>query len=80
MKCYSCNKHKNQLKQAQSVLMPSMKLLLCDDCRRGKFEPRWIVILAGRQKGTGSVPDNVREVIVKRRYHGATINFDEIFG
>jgi hypothetical protein len=39
-----------------------------------KFEPRWVIVLAGRQKG----PDSVRDFILKRRYLGEDILANEL--
>ncbi len=47
---------------------------MCDACINEKFEPRWTIILAGRQYG----PDKVRDYIVKRKYHGKDISATEI--
>ncbi len=47
---------------------------MCDACIEGKYEPRWAIILGGRQYG----PDKVRDYIVKRRYHGKDITATEI--
>jgi hypothetical protein len=47
---------------------------MCDSCIEAKMEPRWTIILAGRQLGS----DKVRDFIVKRRYHGKDITANEI--
>jgi hypothetical protein len=39
-----------------------------------KYEPRWVIILAGRQKGA----DHVRDHIVKNLYVGNKISAEEI--
>lgn len=71
--CYSCNKSKNKLNLKKSTLLP-INLFLCESCITGKLEPRWVVILSGRQNGI----DAVREVIVKRRYIGEEISAQEL--
>jgi hypothetical protein len=43
--------------------------MMCQTCIDNKFEPRWIVILAGRTYGV----DKVRDFILKRRYVGKEI-------
>lgn len=48
--------------------------MMCTTCIESKFEPRWVVILAGRQRGTQAV----REYIVKRRYIGKEILGSEL--
>lgn len=69
MLCNSCNKQKAHLNKRQSTIMPGITLYLCDTCIEAKYEPRWVIILAGRQGG----PAKVRDFIVKQRYHGEPI-------
>ena len=57
--CYSCNKSKNQLHARKSALLP-INLLMCETCVNSKFEPRWVIILAGRSNG----PDHVRDFVL----------------
>ena len=71
--CYSCNKSKNQLNAKKSALIP-INLLMCETCIASKLEPRWVIILAGRQFGS----DHVKEFVVKRRYIGDPILADEL--
>jgi hypothetical protein len=71
--CYSCNKTKNQLNVRKSSLLP-ISLLMCDTCITSKFEPRWLVIIAGRQNGA----EAVREFILKKRYIGSDISASEL--
>jgi hypothetical protein len=71
--CYSCNKTKNQLNVKKSMLLP-ISLLMCETCVLSKFEPRWLVILAGRQNGA----ESVREFILKKRYIGSDISASEL--
>ena len=71
--CYSCNKSKNQLEAKKSSLL-AVNLLLCQTCTDNKFEPRWIIILAGRQYG----PEHVKEHIAKKRYVGTDITASEL--
>jgi hypothetical protein len=72
--CYSCNKSKNKLSVKRSTLFP-INLLMCETCIVSKFEPRWAIILSGRQNG----PDSVRELILKKRYVGDEISASELF-
>lgn len=72
--CYSCNKSKNKLNVRKSILIP-INLLMCETCITSKFEPRWVVILAGRQLGS----DAVKEFIIKKRYIGTDIAASELF-
>jgi hypothetical protein len=71
--CYSCNKTKNKLNVRKSILIP-INLLMCETCIASKFEPRWVVILAGRQLGS----DAVKEFIIKKRYAGNDIAASEL--
>lgn len=71
--CYSCNKSKNKLNVKRSNLFP-INLLMCESCIVAKFEPRWVLILAGRQNG----PDAVKEFIIKRKYLGEEISAAEL--
>ena len=71
--CYSCNKSKNKLDVKKSSLLP-INLFICETCSSSKFEPRWVIILAGRSQG----PDHVKEFIVKRRYVGHEISASEL--
>jgi hypothetical protein len=47
---------------------------MCEACVSNKFEPRWVIILAGRQLGS----DAVKEFIIKKRYCGADISASEL--
>jgi hypothetical protein len=71
--CYSCNKTKNQLHARRSSLLP-INLLLCETCISSKFEPRWLIILTGRQHG----PEVVRDFVLKKRYIGNDISASEL--
>ena len=71
--CYCCNKTKNKLTVRKSILIP-INLLMCETCITSKFEPRWVVILAGRQLGS----DAVKEFIIKKRYCGNDIAASEL--
>lgn len=71
--CYCCNKSKNKLSVRKSILIP-INLLMCESCISNKFEPRWVIILAGRQSGS----DLVKEFIIKKRYCGLDISASEL--
>ena len=47
---------------------------MCETCINSKLEPRWVVILAGRQNGM----DYVKDFVVKRRYIGSEIAASEL--
>jgi len=74
MLCYSCSKQKDQLHPYNSALLEGVNLFLCQLCIDNKFEPRWVIILAGRQNGS----ESVREYIIKHRYVGRSISAEEI--
>lgn len=71
--CYSCNKTKNKLDVKKSNLLP-INLLMCETCIASKYEPRWVIILAGRSSG----PEFVKEHIIKRKYIGNEISASEL--
>lgn len=74
MVCSSCGKQKQELHPKKSKLMSTMTLLLCNDCTKGKMEPRYLIILTGRSKGAESVSDYVKN----HRYHGEPILAKEL--
>lgn len=74
MLCYSCGKQKDQLQPCKSSILDGVNLFMCQACIDGKYEPRWVIILGGRQKGA----DSVRDYIIKRRYFGRPISAEEI--
>jgi hypothetical protein len=47
---------------------------MCETCIASKYEPRWVIILSGRQNGS----ETVREHILKKRYEGAEISASEL--
>jgi len=74
MLCFSCGKSKNELQPCKSNIISGVSLFMCQLCIDSKFEPRWVIILAGRQNGA----DSVRDYVVKRRYVGKTISAEEL--
>jgi protein-arginine kinase activator protein McsA len=73
MRCSSCDQAKAELFPKKSILLRGTTLYLCKTCIDKKYEPRWVIILAGRRN-----PDDVKEIVLKRRYLGRTIEFEEI--
>ena len=71
--CYSCNKTKNELHVKKSALL-TINLFMCQTCIDSKYEPRWVIILAGRSNGHESVKDFVQ----KKRYVGVDISASEL--
>jgi len=74
MLCFSCSKQREKLNPYQSALLKGVNLFMCQTCIDDKFEPRWVVVLAGRQNGS----EYVRDYIIKHRYHGRPITAEEI--
>lgn len=74
MLCYSCGQPKSELTPKKSSLLSGMNLLLCKKCIESKYEPRWIIILAGRKFG----PETVREYVIRHRYVGKEIAASEL--
>ncbi len=72
--CASCDRQRNSLTQTSSVLLPGVPLLLCTDCISKGFEPRWVIIMAGRQYGNEAVTKHVS----KKLYSGPTIALEEV--
>ena len=71
--CYSCNKSKNKLTVKRSSLLP-INLFLCQGCIDEKLEPKWVVVISGRQNG----PDHVKEFVQKKKYIGSEITASEL--
>jgi len=72
--CYSCSKQRNQLHPKKSDIIKGVTVLMCQSCIDAGFEPRWIVVLGGRQNG----PVAIKDYITKRRYIGAEISAHEL--
>lgn len=73
MNCQSCG-IAAELHVRQSSLFKNFPLLQCDDCRNRKLEPRWLVILYGRQYGV----KQIAPVLKSRRYVGKEITASEL--
>jgi hypothetical protein len=74
MLCYSCGKPKNELLPKKSAILNGMTLFMCQTCIDAKFEPRYVIILGGRQNGA----ESVRDYVIKHRYVGKSIAADEL--
>jgi hypothetical protein len=74
MLCFSCGKQKNELQPKRSDIINGVTLFMCQACLDAKLEPRWVIVLGGRQNGV----DSVRDYIIKRRYVGRTIDAEEL--
>jgi len=71
--CAICNKSKNKLSVKKSLLMP-INVLVCETCLVNKLEPRWLVIISGRQYGA----EYVKDYIAKKKYVGVDITASEL--
>lgn len=74
MLCYSCGKSKNELHPCQSDIIKGLNLFMCQMCIDSKLEPRYVVVLGGRQHG----PEHVRDYVLKHRYLGRPISAEEL--
>jgi len=74
MVCSSCGKQRNELHTRKSRLMAGMNLFLCNECIKGKKEPRFLIILVGRAEGPEFVADYIRH----HRYCGEPILASEL--
>jgi len=74
MLCYSCNKSKVELHPKKSDILKGVQLFMCQSCIDSKYEPRWCVVLGGRQNGA----ESVRDYVIKHRYVGSNIAADEL--
>ena len=72
--CSTCGKQKDELHAQPSKLMAGQTLICCNDCIAKKFEPRWLIILVGKQGGF----TDIKSYIEKHRYHGEPITAKEI--
>ena len=73
--CASCRQPKYRLTPKKSKLKPDQVLLLCETCIKQRLEPRWIVVMVGRDKGAEAVKDFVRP----KRYLGEPILLEDLY-
>lgn len=73
LNCSICKQPKNELTPKKSKLLPA-ELLACKTCIGKGWEPRHIVIIAGRSAGA----DKVKEYIKKHLYPGEEITAQEL--
>lgn len=74
MECYSCGKQKNRLHPKKSDIISGVTVLMCQSCIDAGYEPRWVIILGGRQNG----PAHVKDYVSRHRYIGAEILAHEL--
>lgn len=73
-KCSSCHKVKHELKKKNSKALPGAIMYICADCVSKKFEPRGLIILAGREFGA----EYIKFWIKPQRYLGEPITLREL--
>ena len=74
MECMCCGKQKHQIHAKKSDIIKGVTVFMCQSCIDSGFEPRWAIVLGGRQSG----PQSVHSYIVKRKYIGAEITANEL--
>lgn len=51
-----------------------INLFLCQTCIDQKLEPRWVILISGRQNGH----EHVKEFVQKKKYIGSDITAAEL--
>ena len=74
MICSVCKKNRAEVHPKKSKLMPNMKLLLCNECLENKREPRFVIVIHGRENGF----ESIRAYIKDHRYVGDVITAREL--
>lgn len=74
MKCSSCSRQKANLHAKKSDIINGVTVLMCQSCIDAGYEPRWIIILGGRQNG----PSYVKNYVSKHLYVGNEILAHEL--
>lgn len=74
MTCFSCKKDKNQIYPKNSDILVNVTHYMCKSCIDLKYEPRWVIVLAGRSMGQ----DAIKDFILKKRYIGPEITAQEL--
>lgn len=72
--CMSCNLSKNTVNYVGSKLLNGVNVRMCGKCANAGFEPRWVIVLAGRSNGAAYVG----EYVTKHLYVGDKILAEEI--
>lgn len=74
MICTVCKRNRAEVHAGKSKLIPDMKLLRCNECLEGKKEPRFAIVIHGRENGF----ESVRAYIKDHRYVGDDITAREL--
>jgi NMD protein affecting ribosome stability and mRNA decay len=72
--CYSCSIARNKINAVKSKLIPSINLMLCETCLTSGYEPRWAIVIAGRQSGS----ELVKDYVLNKKYIGEEIVASEL--
>jgi NMD protein affecting ribosome stability and mRNA decay len=72
--CYSCSIARNKINAVKSSLIPSINLMLCETCLASGYEPRWAIVIAGRQSGS----ELVKDYVLNKKYIGEEIVASEL--
>ncbi len=72
--CYSCQEDKYKISATKSKLMPNTFLMLCSNCYAKDFEPRWAIVISGRQYGS----EKVKDYVINKKYIGEEIVASEL--
>lgn len=54
--------------------MLPINLFLCQTCIDSKLEPRWVILISGRQNGH----EHVKDFVQKKKYIGSEITASEL--
>ena len=74
MDCMSCGKQKHEVHAKKSDIIKGVTVIMCQSCIEKGYEPRWTIVLGGRQNGF----ESVSTYIVKRKYLGTEITANEL--
>ncbi len=72
--CYSCSIARNKINAVKSNLIPGINLMLCETCLASGYEPRWAIVIAGRQSGS----ELVKDYVLNKKYIGEEIVASEL--
>jgi|LauGreDrversion4_2_1035121.scaffolds.fasta_scaffold284811_1 hypothetical protein len=72
--CYSCSIARNKINAVKSNLIPTINLMLCETCLASGYEPRWAIVIAGRQSGS----ELVKDYVLNKKYIGEEIVASEL--
>ena len=74
LNCQVCDQPKARLERRNSQLLPTQMLAVCSTCIENEWEPRWLIILVGRQKDIKAVS----KYVVRHLYAGEDIKASDL--